>query len=69
VHFETPITEVSIAQAAALVSLLKAPSSLNRNPEKLRERTVSVLNTMYAKKFITSDQLETAIKETASSFF
>jgi membrane peptidoglycan carboxypeptidase len=69
VHFETPLADVTIAQSAALTALLKSPSGLSRNHERWRKRTVKILNTMYAKQFITTDQLETAIKETTSSFF
>jgi penicillin-binding protein 1A len=69
VHFETTLTNVTIAQAATLSALLKSPSSLSANQDRWRNRPVKILNTMHAKKFITSDQLDTAIKETASNFF
>ena len=63
-YFGKSSQDVTIAEAALLASLPKAPSvnSPFRNPEKARERRTMVLNQMLNHEFITPEQYEEAVK-------
>lgn len=64
-YFSKSADALSVAEAAVLASLPKAPSQYSpfRNPEKARERRSTVLRLMLQNKFITRGQCEEAEKE------
>ncbi len=64
-YFGKPVTELSVGEGALLATLPKAPSQYSpfRNPEKSKERRISVLNIMLKHKFITAAQYEIALHE------
>ena len=62
VYFGIPASRLSLAQAAILAGLPKAPSTLNPlvNPQAAADRAQDVLNAMVATGAITPDQAQTA---------
>lgn len=70
-YFGIPATRLSIAQAAILAGLPKAPSSLNplANPQAAQNRAIQVLDAMVATGAITADDeitAETGLADAAS---
>jgi penicillin-binding protein 1A len=72
-YFGKSVNELSIADAALLASLPKAPSMYSpfKNPLKSKERRSLVLESMLRHKFITTEQYSKAVQEPvpASPFF
>jgi len=64
-YFGKPVDRLTVAEAATLASLPKAPSMYSpfKNPEKTGERRATVLKLMLHYKFITGAQYEDAEKE------
>lgn len=67
-YFGVPATKLTLAEAAILAGLPKAPSSLNplANPDAAENRAVEVLNAMVATKSITQDQAGSAQADLAN---
>ena len=65
-YFGKSVAELSVADAALLATLPKAPSQYSpfRNPEKSRERRSVVLHAMLKHKFISREQYDKASRET-----
>ncbi|MGP1682976.1 MAG: penicillin-binding protein 1A, partial [Giesbergeria sp.] len=65
-YFGKPLKSVSIAEAAMLAGLPKAPSSYNpiSNPKRARSRQQYIIDRMEETGFITADQAAEARKET-----
>jgi penicillin-binding protein 1A len=65
-YFDKPLKDVSIAEAAMLAGLPKAPAANNpiRNPKRARARQVYIIDRMVDNDFITQEQGEAAKKET-----
>lgn len=63
VYFGKNLNDLSIAEAATLAGIPKAPSQLNpvSNPERARERRGYVLRRMHELHYISEDELETAL--------
>ncbi len=68
-YFGVPATRLSLAQAAILAGLPKAPSTLNplANPQAAANRAQDVLNAMVATGAITPDQADAATNDLASA--
>jgi len=66
IYFGKPLADVSVAEAAMLAGLPKAPSSYNpvANPRRARIRQLYVLRRMQDLGFITSEQFQAAQAET-----
>lgn len=64
-YFGKSVQDLTIAEAALLASLPKAPTLYSpfRNPEKAKARRSSVLKSMLRHKFITQEQYASAIEE------
>jgi penicillin-binding protein 1A len=64
-YFGKPADKLSVAEAALLASLPKAPSLYSpfRNPQKAKERRTSVLTSMLKHKFITRDQYKKSVQQ------
>lgn len=65
-YFDRPARELSLAQAALLAGLVKAPSRLNpaqQDQAAARGRAVVVLNEMVSLNFITPEEREAALNE------
>ena len=64
-YFGKSIKEISIAEAAMLAGLPKAPSAYNpiNNPKRARSRQLHILERMQAHNYITAAQMEAAKKE------
>ena len=64
-YYGKPIRDVSIAEAAMLAGLPKAPSSYNpiSNPKRARARQLYIIDRMQESGFITAQQAETARAE------
>ena len=64
-YFGKPLKDVSIAEAAMLAGLPKAPSAYNpiSNPKRARARQLYIIERMQDNGFITQAQAETAKKE------
>jgi len=64
-YFGKSARQLSVAEAALLASLPKAPSHYSpfKHPQKAKERRTSVLESMLKHKFITRDQYNRAAKE------
>lgn len=64
-YFGKSVDQITIAEAALLASIPKAPSLYSpiRNPEKARERRSAVLRLMFENKFITKEQEKEAGRE------
>ena len=62
IYFGKPLSQISIAEAAMLAGLPKAPSSFNPvvNPKRAKLRQMYVLRRMHELHLITDDQLKTA---------
>lgn len=65
IYFGKPLKDISIAEAAMLAGLPKAPSAYNPivNPKRARLRQQYVLRRMHELGFITASQHEAALKE------
>ncbi len=66
VYFGKPLKDVTIAEAAMLAGLPKAPSSYNPiiNPKRARERQQYIIDRMQENRFITPDEAAQAKAET-----
>jgi penicillin-binding protein 1A len=66
IYFGKPIEQISLAEAAMLAGLPKAPSLFNPvvNPKRARQRQEYVLRRMRELSFITEEQRQEALKET-----
>jgi penicillin-binding protein 1A len=66
IYFGKPLKDVSIAEAAMLAGLPKAPSAYNpiRNPKRATIRQLYILDRMLENGFITADQRDEAREET-----
>ncbi len=64
-YFGKHSDQLSIAEAALLAALPKAPSLYSpfKNPQKAKERRTTVLTAMLGQKFITKDQYSKALEE------
>lgn len=64
-YFGKPADQLSVAEAALLASLPKAPSLYSpfRNPQKAKARRTSVLTSMLKHRFITLEQYNRALAE------
>jgi penicillin-binding protein 1A len=62
IYFGRPLKDVSVAEAAMLAGLPKAPSAYNpvTNPKRAKTRQMYVLRRMHDLKFITDDQFAEA---------
>jgi len=65
VYFAKDPSELTLAEAATIAGLIKAPSALSplNNPDRSIERRNLVLHLMYDQKFITLEELEAAKAE------
>lgn len=65
-YFGKPLKDISIAQAAMLAGLPKAPSSYNpiANPKRARTRQLYIIDRMLENRFITAEQAASARQET-----
>ncbi len=65
IYFGKPLKDISIAEAAMLAGLPKAPSAYNPivNPKRARIRQQYVLRRMHDLGYITDEQHESALKE------
>jgi penicillin-binding protein 1A len=61
-YFGKPLKEITIAEAAMLAGLPKAPSAYNPivNPKRARSRQLHIINRMLENGFITAQEAETA---------
>lgn len=61
-YFGKPLADLSVAEAAMLAGLPKAPSAYNpvRNPQRARQRQLYIIGRMEANGFITATQAEQA---------
>lgn len=68
-YFGVPATQLTLAQAAILAGLPKAPSALNplANPQAAANRATEVLNAMVATQAITPDQASAAEQNLADA--
>ena len=66
-YFNTDARHVSVAQAAMLAGLMKAPTKLapNRNPAAAVERADQVVAAMHDEHYITDDQAKAALADPA----
>jgi len=65
-YFHKPVDEISLAEAAVLASMIKAPSYLSPygpHKQELLERKNYILERMYQYGYISKEELETAKKE------
>jgi penicillin-binding protein 1A len=64
-YFGKPIKDITIAEAAMLAGLPKAPSAYNpiSNPKRARSRQLYIIERMEGNGFITKEQMEMAKKE------
>jgi penicillin-binding protein 1A len=64
-YFGKPLKDISIAEAAMLAGLPKAPSAYNpiSNPKRARSRQLYIIDRMLDNGFITPEQAEAARKE------
>ena len=64
-YFDKQLKDISIAEAAMLAGLPKAPGTNNpiRNPKRARERQLYIIERMKENGFITSQQAESAKQE------
>jgi penicillin-binding protein 1A len=65
-YFGKPIKDISIAEAAMLAGLPKAPSAYNpvSNPKRARARQLYILDRMESQNFITEAQMKDAKQQT-----
>ena len=66
IYFGKPLKNISVAEAAMLAGLPKAPSAFNPvvNPDRARTRQLYIIERMLENNFITKGQAEAASKET-----
>ena len=64
-YFDKPLRELSVAEAAMLAGLPKAPSAYNpiSNPKRARSRQLHIIERMLENSFITAAQADAAKKE------
>jgi penicillin-binding protein 1A len=64
-YYGKPLKTITIAEAAMLAGLPKAPSAYNpiSNPKRARSRQLYIIDRMLENGFITSDEAETAKKQ------
>ncbi len=64
-YFDKPLKNISIAEAAMLAGLPKAPSAYNpiNNPQRARSRQLHIIDRMLENGFITTQQAAAAKKE------
>ena len=64
-YFDKPLKELSVAEAAMLAGLPKAPSAYNpiSNPKRARSRQLYIIERMLENGFITAGQADAAKKE------
>ncbi|MFM2240445.1 MAG: hypothetical protein RJA69_1819 [Pseudomonadota bacterium] len=64
-YFGKPLQQISIAEAAMLAGLPKAPSAYNpiNNPKRARSRQLYIIERMLDNNFITKEQAEAAKRE------
>ena len=62
IYFGKPLQDVTVAEAAMLAGLPKAPSAYNpvTNPERAKSRQLYVLRRMHELRYITDDQFREA---------
>jgi penicillin-binding protein 1A len=65
IYFGKPLKSISVAEAAMLAGLPKAPSTFNpiANPKRARQRQQYIIDRMYENGFITEEQAEAARAE------
>lgn len=65
IYFGKPLNKISVAEAAMLAGLPKAPSAFNPvvNPKRARIRQEYVLKRMHELAFITDEQFKSALEE------
>ena len=65
-YFDKPLKNITIAEAAMLAGLPKAPSAYNpiSNPKRARARQLHIIDRMLENKFITAAQATDAAQET-----
>src|SRR5450830_384146 len=65
-YFDKPLKDISIAEAAMLAGLPKAPSAYNpiSNPKRAKTRQLYIIDRMQENGFITAEQALTAKQET-----
>lgn len=65
VYFNKPVAHLTVAEAAMLAGLPKAPSTLNPiiNPKRAKQRQHYVLINMLREKWITQDQYNEAVRQ------
>ncbi len=64
-YFDKPLKDITVAEAAMLAGLPKAPGTNNpiKNPKRARARQLTVIDRMQETGFITAQQAETARNE------
>ena len=64
-YFDKPLKDITIAEAAMLAGLPKAPSAYNpiSNPKRARSRQLYIIERMQENGFITADQAQAAKKQ------
>ncbi|HQX60577.1 MAG TPA: transglycosylase domain-containing protein, partial [Burkholderiaceae bacterium] len=64
-YFDKPLKDITVAEAAMLAGLPKAPGTNNpiKNPKRARARQLTVIDRMEETGFITAQQAETARNE------
>ena len=64
-YFDKPLKDITIAEAAMLAGLPKAPSAYNpiSNPKRARSRQLHIIDRMQENGFITAEQASAAKKE------
>ena len=64
-YFDKPLKDITIAEAAMLAGLPKAPAANNpiRNPKRARTRQLYIIDRMAENRFITDEQAEIAKQE------
>ena len=64
-YFDKPLKDITIAEAAMLAGLPKAPAANNpiRNPKRARVRQLYIIDRMAENRFITDEQAEIAKQE------
>jgi 1A family penicillin-binding protein len=62
-YFKKPVDELSMAEAATLAALPKAPTRYLNNPDLLRERRDWILSGMHDLGYISEEEMNTAMEE------
>lgn len=65
IYFGKPLSQLSIAEAAMLAGLPKAPSLYNPvvNPQRAKQRQLYVLRRMHELQFVTDEELQLALQQ------